>query len=164
MRILGIDPGTATIGFGIIESDRAKHKLLDYGCIKTQAGLPLPVRLEQIYHDLKTIIQEWSPQYVAIEEIFFSKNVKTAIQVAQARGAILQQIALGKHHITEYKPQQVKEAVCGYGRAEKKQVQKMIKTILGLDEVPRPDDVADALSVAICHANCIPLKNLLSIY
>ena len=162
MRILGIDPGTATIGFGIIESDRLKHKLLDYGCIKTQAGLPLPVRLQQIYHDLKSIIQEWSPQYVAIEEIFFSKNVKTAIQVAQARGAILQQIALGKHHITEYKPQQVKEAVCGYGRAEKKQVQKMVQLILEMDEIPHPDDAADALALAICHANSLHMQNLVA--
>ena len=162
MRILGLDPGTATIGFGIIETGRQKHQLLDYGCIKTAAGLPFPVRLRQIYTDLEIIIREWKPESVAIEEIFFSKNVKTAIQVAQARGAILQQLALGTYHITEYKPQQVKEAVCGYGKAEKKQVQKMVQLILEMDEIPHPDDAADALALAICHANSLQMQKLVA--
>lgn len=158
MRILGIDPGMATIGFGVIESGRQKHRLLDYGCIKTQAGLSTSERLKQIYDDLKIIVKKWNPEEVAIEELFFSKNVKTAIQVAQARGAIMQQIALGPHRITEYKPQQVKEAVCGYGNAEKKQVQKMVRLILEMEEIPHPDDAADALALAICHANSLYMR------
>lgn len=162
MRILGLDPGTATIGFGVIETGRLKHQLLDYGCIKTQAGLPFPVRLKQIYDDLEAIVKEWKPEAVAIEEIFFSKNVKTAIQVAQARGAILQQMALGPHQIAEYKPQEVKEAVCGYGKAGKKQVQKMVQLILEMDEIPHPDDAADALALAICHANSLHMQKLVA--
>jgi len=162
MRILGLDPGTATIGFGIIESGREKHRLLDYGCIKTQAGTSFPERLKQIYQDLQTIVKAWKPEQVAIEEVFFSKNVKTAIQVAQARGAIIQQLALGPHQIAEYKPQHVKEAVCGYGKAEKKQVQKMVQLILEMDELPFPDDAADALALAICHANSLQMKTLVS--
>ena len=162
MRILGIDPGTATIGFGIIETGRQKHQLLDYGCIKTAAGLPLSERLKQIYEDLQIIVKKWKPQAIAIEELFFSKNVKTAIQVAQARGAIMQQMALGSHQIAEYKPQQVKEAVCGYGKAEKKQVQKMVQLILEMDEMPQPDDAADALALAICHANSLHMQTLIT--
>ena len=162
MRILGIDPGTATIGFGIIETGQQKHRLLDYGCIKTAAGLPLSERLKQIYDDLKIIVEKWKPQAIAIEELFFSKNVKTAIQVAQARGAIMQQMALGKHQIAEYKPQQVKVSVCGYGKAEKKQVQKMVQLILEMDEMPQPDDAADALALAICHANSLHMQALVA--
>ncbi len=158
--ILGLDPGTATIGFGVIETDNRKLKILDYGCIKTQAGIPLPERLRQIYEDMKIIINEWKPHEVAIEEIFFSKNVKTAIQVAQARGAMMQQLAISEHPITEYKPQQVKEAVCGYGNAEKKQVQKMVRMILEMEEIPTPDDAADALALAICHANSLQMKKM----
>jgi len=162
MRILGLDPGTATIGFGIIETGRQKHRLLDYGCIKTAAGLPLNIRLKQIYEDLQTIVKEWKPQAVAIEELFFSKNVKSAIQVAHARGAMMQQLALGSHQIAEYKPQQVKEAVCGYGKAEKRQVQKMVQLILEMEEMPHPDDAADALALAICHANSLKMQTLMA--
>ncbi len=162
MRILGIDPGTATIGFGIIEYQNDQCLLLDYGCIKTEAGQPFSDRLSQIHADLKTITDTWKPQEIAIEEIFFSKNVKTAIQVAQARGAIIQQLAvLDKFNIGEYKPQQIKEAVCGYGRAEKKQVQKMVQLILKMEEMPTPDDAADALAIAICHAHSLKSKSLL---
>lgn len=162
MRILGLDPGTATIGFGIIQTGRQKHKLLDYGCIRTAAGIPFADRLRQIYEDLQSIVKEWKPEAVAIEEIFFSKNVKTAMQVAQARGAIIQQLALGPHQIAEYKPQQVKEAVCGYGKAEKRQVQKMVQLILEMDEIPHPDDAADALALAICHANSLHMQTLVA--
>ena len=162
MIILGLDPGTATIGFGVIDSHRQQHRLLDYGCIKTNSGIPLAERLKQIYADLQTIIKEWKPQAIAIEEIFFSKNVKTAIQVAHARGAMMQQLAVGMHQIAEYKPQQVKEAVCGYGKAEKKQVQKMVQLILEMDELPFPDDAADALALAICHANSLQIQSLLT--
>lgn len=153
MRILGIDPGTATIGFGVIEYHEDQCTLLDYGCIKTEKQFALPERLRQIHQDLESLLKEWKPETVAIEDIFFSKNVKTAIQVAQARGAILQQFASKQLSIGEYKPQQIKEAVCGYGKAEKKQIQKMVQLILKMDETPEPDDAADALAIAICHAH-----------
>ena len=162
MIILGLDPGTATIGFGVIESDRQNHRLLDYGCIKTNAGVPLAERLKQIYNDLQTIVKQWKPKAIAIEEVFFSKNVKTAIHVAHARGAMMQQLAVGSHQIAEYKPQEVKAAVCGYGKAEKKQVQKMVQMILEMDELPFPDDAADALALAICHANSLHMQSLLT--
>ena len=162
MIILGLDPGTATIGFGVIESDRQNHRLLDYGCIKTNAGVPLAERLKQIYNDLQTIVKQWKPKAIAIEEVFFSKNVKTAIHVAHARGAMMQQLAVGSHQIAEYKPQEVKAAVCGYGKAEKKQVQKMVQIILEMDELPFPDDAADALALAICHANSLHMQSLLT--
>ena len=154
MRILGIDPGVATVGFGVIEnSSEDKHKVLDYGCITTKAGLPFSVRLQQIHRDLKIIMNKWQPAEIAIEEIFFSKNVKTGIKVAQARGAMMQQVLLEKRKVAEYKPQEIKEAVCGYGRADKKQLQKMVQLILEMEETPKPDDAADALAIAICHAN-----------
>ena len=162
MIILGLDPGTATIGFGVIESDRQNHRLLDYGCIKTNAGVPLAERLKQIYNDLQTIVKQWKPKAIAIEEVFFSKNVKTAIHVAHARGAMMQQLAVGSHQIAEYKPQEVKAAVCGYGKAEKKQVQKMVQMILEMDDLPFPDDAADALALAICHANSLHMQSLLT--
>ena len=165
MRILGIDPGTATTGFGVIEYNERNHqnnyKLLDYGCIKTTANLPLSIRLRQINTDLATLLQAWKPETVAIEELFFSKNVKTAIHVAHARGSIIQQLATNNYDIGEYKPQQIKEAVCGYGKAEKIQVQKMVQIILKMDELPYPDDAADALAVAICHANNVKTNKLL---
>jgi crossover junction endodeoxyribonuclease RuvC len=162
MRILGLDPGTATIGFGIIEYDGNRYSLLDYGCIKTPAHTPLPERLKLIHKDLQSIIRTWKPAAIAIEEIFFSKNIKTGIQVAQARGAIIQQLSVARHNIAEYKPQQVKAAVCGYGKAEKTQVQKMVQLILEMEEIPKPDDAADALALAICHANSFKMQSLIA--
>lgn len=159
MRILGIDPGTATVGFGIIEADKDNYKLLDYGCITTKPNLNFTERLNTIIKDLQSIIGIWKPKAVGIEEIFFNKNVKTAIQVAQARGAILYELSTKKYQIGEYKPQQVKEAVCGYGKAEKKQVQKMVQIILKMNKLPKPDDAADALAIAICHAQHLVLLN-----
>lgn len=160
MIILGLDPGTATTGFGVIDFENNEWKLLDYGCITTPQNLPLPARLNQISNDLEEIVRHWKPKTIAIEELFFSKNVKTAMQVAHARGAIMQKLSAEGYEICEYKPQQIKEAVCGYGRAEKIQVQKMVQLLLKMDHLPKPDDAADALGVAICHANHLKLKNL----
>ncbi|MCK4891576.1 MAG: crossover junction endodeoxyribonuclease RuvC [Candidatus Pacebacteria bacterium] len=150
MIILGIDPGTAITGFGVIESQNNKLKVIDAGCIKTDKNLDMSERLDLIAKKLKNIIKKYKPQIMAVEELFYFKNKKTVITVAQARGVIL---FMGKNQgieICEYTPLQVKQAVVGYGRAEKKQVQQMVKLILGLKEIPKPDDVADALAVAVC--------------
>lgn len=160
MIILGIDPGTATTGFGVIEVKNAETKLLDYGCITTPKSDPLTQRLNQITQDLEELAEMWKPDVVAIEELFFSKNVKTAMHVAHARGAIMQKLASEGCEIHEYKPQKIKEAVCGYGRAEKWQVQKMVQMILEMDEIPKPDDAADALAIAICHSQHTKLAHL----
>lgn len=163
MTILGIDPGTATTGFGIIQCENSDLKMIDYGCIETPKHLSLAERLHQIAKDLDEIVDEWHPDEVAIEELFFSKNVKTAIPVAHARGAIMQKLSERGYTIYEYKPVKIKEAVCGYGRADKSQVQKMVQHILEMAEMPRPDDAADALAVAICHSNMINYEQLQSI-
>jgi len=154
MIILGIDPGTATTGYGVIESNKGKLKVVDYGCILTDKKSKMPERLDFLGEELKKIIKKYKPQAMAVEELFFFKNAKTIITVGQARGVIL---FVGKNigkktglDIFEYTPLQVKQAVVGYGRADKKQVQSMVKAILSLNEVPKPDDAADALAVAIC--------------
>jgi len=151
--ILGIDPGTATTGYGIIETNGSKIKLLDYGCIRTEAGIPLGRRLEQIYQGVQGLIKNWQPGEIAIEELFFNKNTRTALTVGQARGVIILAGAQNRLPTSEYTPLQVKQSVVGYGRAEKQQVQYMVKTLLCLSAVPKPDDAADALAVAICHAH-----------
>jgi crossover junction endodeoxyribonuclease RuvC len=155
MVILGLDPGTATTGFGIISYEDDKYRLLDYGCITTPKTDRLADRLKQISDDLEEIVRDAKPDEIAIEEIFFSKNIKTAIHVAHARGALMQKLSSEGYGINEYKPQQVKEAVCGYGKAEKIQVQKMVQLILNMEIMPCPDDAADALAVAICHGNSL---------
>jgi crossover junction endodeoxyribonuclease RuvC len=152
MIILGLDPGTATTGFGVINSADNRLTLLDHGCITTEKTSSLAVRLNRISEDLQELITAWKPDAIAIEEIFFSKNVKTAMSVAHARGAMMQKLSSEGYEIHEYKPQQIKESVCGYGKAEKIQVQKMVQIILKMDQMPRPDDAADALAAAICHA------------
>ena len=155
MIILGIDPGTATTGFGVLKSQNNKLEVLDVGCIETDKNLEMPERLNLIAKELKSIIKKYKPQIMAVEELFFFKNKKTVITVAQARGVIL---FIGKNEgleICEYTPLQVKQAVVGYGRAEKKQVQQMVKSILGLKEIPKPDDAADALAVAVCCESSI---------
>ena len=147
MRILGIDPGIAIVGFGIIEYDNVNFKVVDYGAITSPAHTPVPSRLKMIYDDLTYVIEK------AVEELFYNNNAKTVINVGQARGVL---ILAGENHnipVFEYTPLQVKQGVVGYGRAEKKQVQQMVKNILGLKEVPKPDDTADALAIAICHAH-----------
>ena len=153
MRIIGIDPGTATTGFSIIEVKNKKLKLLDHGYIHTHKGLKNCTRLDQIAEDLKKILKKWSPDKAAVEKIFFNKNIKTAISVAEARGVITQIFASQGIEIDEFGPSEIKSAVCGNGRADKKAVQKMVKIIMNLEKTPKPDDVADAIAIAICSAN-----------
>ena len=152
MRILGIDPGIATVGFGVIESDRGQQRMIQYGAITTQAGLPLATRLVQIGNDLEKLIGQFQPDELAIEELFFSKNITTGIAVAHGRGVVLYTAEKMQIPIYEYTPMQVKQAVVGYGLAEKKQVMDMTRRLLKLKSLPRPDDAADALAIAICHA------------
>ena len=152
MIILGIDPGIATVGFGVIEAQRAAVRQITYGAITTKAGQPLAPRLSQIYADTVQLIEKFRPDAISIEELFFSTNLKTGISVAHGRGVLL--LAGYNYNIPlfEYTPLQVKQAVTGYGKADKKQVMDMVKRLLRMDRIPRPDDAADALAVAICHA------------
>ena len=151
MTVLGIDPGIAIVGFGVARSDKGKPVAVQYGVIRTEAGLPPATRLCQIARDLGQLIERFKPDAVAVEELFFNTNVKTAISVAQGRGVILLTAEQYGIPLFEYTPLQVKQAVVGYGRAEKKQVMEMTRVLLGLNKVPRPDDAADALAIAICH-------------
>ena len=152
MRILGIDPGVATVGFGVIDSDRAQQQMIQYGAITTAAGLPLATRLVQIAADLEVLIRQFQPDEIAVEELFFSKNITTGIAMAHARGVILYTAERLQIPVYEYTPMQVKQAVVGYGLAEKQQVMDMTRRLLKLKAVPKPDDAADALAIAICHA------------
>ena len=152
MRILGIDPGIAIVGFGLIESERGSVRMLQYGAVTTEAGLPLATRLLQIENDMTALIAQLQPDEIAIEELFFSKNITTGIAVAHGRGVILCTAEKLGIPICEYTPMQVKQAVVGYGLAEKKQVMDMTRRLLHLKTVPKPDDAADALAIAICHA------------
>lgn len=152
MRILGIDPGVATVGFGVIDSDRAQQQMIQYGAITTAAGLPLATRLVQIAADLEVLIRQFQPDEIAVEELFFSKNITTGIAVAHARGVILYTAERLQVPVYEYTPMQVKQSVVGYGLAEKHQVMDMTRRLLKLKSVPKPDDAADALAIAICHA------------
>jgi len=151
MRILGIDPGVAIVGFGLIESDHGSLRMLQYGAITTPAGQPLAARLLQISRDMEELIDAFRPDEMSIEELFFS-NITTGIAVAHARGVILCAAEKKRLPIYEYTPMQVKQAVVGYGLADKKQVMDMTKRLLKLKAVPRPDDAADALAIALCHA------------
>lgn len=162
MRILGIDPGFALVGFGIVEV-QPKGALIagKYGHISTQSGVPVPDRLKILYDDASTIIREYRPDVVAYEELFFNKNAKTAITAAQARGVLILAAVNNGVPVAEYTPLQVKQAVVGYGRADKKQVQIMVTKLLRLKEIPKPDDTADALAVAICHANSLGMESLM---
>ena len=152
MRILGIDPGIAIVGFGLIESDRGNMRMLQYGAVTTEAGLPLATRLVQIEDDMRALIRQLQPDEIAIEELFFSKNITTGIAVAHGRGVVLCTAERLGIPIFEYTPMQVKQAVVGYGLAEKRQVMDMTKRLLKLAKTPRPDDAADALALALCHA------------
>ena len=153
MRILGIDPGFAITGYSVIDYVGNKFKLITAGAIETKAGLSFPVRLNKIYDDLTKIIEEYKPEAMAVEELFFNNNIKTGINVAQARGIVL--VVGYKQGVPtfEYTPLQVKQAVVGYGRAEKKQVQKMVQSILKVEKVPKLDDITDSMAIAICHAH-----------
>jgi len=156
--ILGIDPGIADTGYGVIKKDKDGNLgCLDYGSIKTKAKDELPERLEIINKEISRLIKKYKPKIAAVEQIFFCKNVKTALVVGHARGVILLTIKQNNIEAAEFTPLQVKQAVSSYGRASKAQVQKMVKLLLGLDKIPKPDDAADALAVAICAANSIKL-------
>lgn len=158
MIIMGIDPGIAIVGYGILEFKGNSYKVMDYGAITTKAGVPIPDRLNQIYNEMNILIKKYKPEDIAFEELFFNKNVKTAITVAQARGVEVLCAEKNRAGIYEYTPLQVKQALVGYGRASKSQVQDMVKLILNLDKIPKPDDVADALAVAITHGSSIKFK------
>ena len=160
MRILGIDPGIATVGFGVIDSERGKHGFVRCGVITTPAGTPLTSRLDRIYSDLTELIGFFRPDAAAVEQLFFNTNITTGISVAEGRGVILLACYRAGVPVYEYTPLQVKNSVVGYGRAEKKQVQEMTRSILRLKEVPRPDDTADALALAITHGHCAHGLNL----
>ncbi len=152
MRILGIDPGYGITGFGIVEADRGNTRLVGCGAITTPAGMDFSARLEIIYEDMKKLLEEAKPEAVAIEELFFGQNVTTGIGVAQSRGVILLAIRQAGLPVYSYKPMQVKQAVVGYGNATKHQVQDMTKRLLKLSAMPKPDDAADAIAIALCHA------------
>ena len=151
MRILGIDPGLAMVGYGLVEENKGSFRKIDYGYINTPASMELPRRLDIIFSKVKLLIARFSPDELAIEKLFFCKNVRTALQVGEARGAILTAAVQEGVCIFEYTPLQVKQAVAGYGRAGKRQVQQMVAHLLKLPVIPRPDDAADALAVALCH-------------
>ena len=152
MLVMGIDPGYGTIGFGLVYAQGMAMQALQYGAIRTEPGAPFPERLGQIYSDMNTLIDRYGPEAMAVEELFFNTNITTGIQVAHGRGVIL--LACTKYGVPifEYTPLQVKQAVAGYGRAEKRQVMDMTKRLLHLEKIPRPDDAADGLALALCHA------------
>ncbi|HZJ82849.1 MAG TPA: crossover junction endodeoxyribonuclease RuvC [Clostridia bacterium] len=154
MVILGIDPGLAIVGYGVLEEKNNKLRAIDYGTITTPPTMDTPQRLVTIYDGIQELIARYQPDEVAIEELFFNKNVKTALIVGHARGVAVLAAAKKQIDLYEYTPLQVKQSVVGYGRAEKAQVQHMVKVLLNLKDIPRPDDAADALAVAICHSHC----------
>ena len=158
MTILGIDPGLATMGWGAISYDGVKPKILDYGALITPPDMPMPQRLMSLYDGVEELCRRFDPDDIAMEELFFCKNVTTAIAVGEARGAAM--VAMRKHtnNLFEYTPMQIKQAVTGYGKADKKQVQQMVKLLLNLPEIPRPDDAADGLAIAITHAHSMRMR------
>jgi crossover junction endodeoxyribonuclease RuvC len=160
MRVVGIDPGTATTGYGVIEEAAGRLALVAFGTICTPADMRMPERLLQLHDRLIELIALHTPQSAAVESLFFQKNVRTALSVGQARGAALLALAERGLPVSEYTPNEVKQAVTGYGAAEKRQVQTMVRTLLGLAELPKPDDAADALAVAICHAHSQKIARL----
>ncbi len=160
MLILGIDPGTAITGYGVIAHEGNHLRRVTYGVVRTEANLPMPARLRQIHHEITAIIDQYQPAVVAVEELFFNKNVRTALSVGQSRGVILLAAESAGLEIVEYTPLQVKQSVVGYGRAEKLQVQEMVRMLLCLTEIPKPDDAADALAIAICHAHSRKLNRI----
>lgn len=160
MRILGIDPGLALVGYGILEVNGNSYKALDYGVISTKAHTPTPDRLKHIYLCMNEILDKFQPDEVAFEELFFNKNAKTVINVGQARGVEILTCRIKNLKIYEYTPLQIKQAMTGYGRADKNQIQEMVKRVLNLEEIPKPDDAADALAVAITHASGFKFRDM----
>jgi len=163
MIILGIDPGLAITGFGVIKYEQNNFKAIQYGVIRTPSKTPLPDRLVKIQEGIHTLIQQYKPDCAAIEELFFNTNAKSAFLVGQARGVAVVTVAAAGLPIYEYTPLQVKQGVAGYGRADKNQIQQMVKTLLNLKEIPKPDDAADALAIAMCHAHTGHFQQLFSV-
>ncbi len=163
MRVLGIDPGLAIVGYGVLDYDGRNKKLVDYGVINTPKALSVPERLEMIFRGATELIEKYRPDEVAMEELFFNTNTTTAINVAQARGVLLLVAQTHGPRLYEYTPLQIKQAMTGYGRAEKKQIQQMVKVFLGLNAVPKPDDAADAVAVALTHIQTCGFTNTFSI-
>jgi crossover junction endodeoxyribonuclease RuvC len=161
MLVLGVDPGTAITGYGLVQEAEGQLQAVAYGAITTPSDWTMPQRLLKIYRDLTALIREYSPTEGAVEQLFFSRNVKTALAVGQARGVALLALAEGGLAVHEYTPLQVKQSVVGYGRAEKAQVQELVKLLLGLEVVPQPDDAADALAIAICHLHSARMISLI---
>lgn len=160
MRTLGIDPGTAIMGWGVVEEDGAGGlRAIGYGVLTTPKELALPRRLQLLHRGLVAVLAEYRPATAGIEELFFSKNVTTALSVGHARGVALLALADAEIAIQEYRPMAIKQAVAGYGHADKRQMQEMVRMTLGLDTIPRPDDAADALAIAICHAYTGPIMS-----
>ncbi len=153
MIILGIDPGFAITGYGIVKYEGNKFSVIDYGAVTTPAGMEMPKRLLSLSEGLEKVIEKFRPDFISVEELFFNKNIKTALNVGHGRGVVLLTAAKSGIPVFEYTPLQVKQAVVGYGRAEKAQVQQMVKVLLNLPAIPKPDDVADALAIAICHGH-----------
>ncbi len=160
MRVLGIDPGTATTGYGIVEETEEGLRALTYGVVTTPADCPLPQRLQTIYGELRRLVREWQPDVAAVEELYFNLNVRTAMSVGQARGVALLAMADEGVTVAEYGPGEVKQALTGYGGAGKRQMQEMVRMLLGLSAPPHPDDAADALAVAICHLHSARMRAL----
>jgi len=161
MLVLGIDPGTAITGYGLVRAaEDGSLEAVDYGAIVTNSGTPMPQRLTQLFESLKELLLLHRPETSAVEKLFFTRNVKTGISVGQARGVVLLVLAQAELDIAEYSPNEVKQAVSGYGNADKRQVQEMVRVLLNLEEIPKPDDAADALAVAICHLHSLRLKSL----
>lgn len=163
MRILGIDPGYATIGYGVIDTNSGRHKAVDYGVITTPKNENIAVRLAMIYDSMTKLIETFKPDEIAVEELFFVKNITTGINVAHARGIILLASIHACGRLYEYTPLQIKQAMTGYGRAEKRQIQEMVKLFLKLPQIPRPDDAADALAIALTHAQTNRLSEQFSL-
>lgn len=162
MLIMGIDPGIGISGYGVISNEDNICNVIEYGVVRTSSGQEMPYRLKQIYENYAVLMQKYKPNAVAVEELFYNKNAKTIISVGQARGASILAAALSNIEVFEYTPLQVKQAVVGYGRADKMQVQQMIKMFFKLDKLPKPDDAADALAVALCHMNSYKVLKLTS--
>jgi crossover junction endodeoxyribonuclease RuvC len=161
VRVLGVDPGTATTGYAVVMEEEGRLQIVTLGVVTTPAKMPLPIRLQQIYRDLNQIVETHRPDAAAVEELFFSRNARTAMSVGHARGVTLLALANAGLPIAEYTPMQVKQAVTGYGSADKHQVQEMVRVLLNLSELPRPDDAADAAAVAICYLHRVRLDSLL---
>ncbi|MGX8705930.1 MAG: crossover junction endodeoxyribonuclease RuvC [bacterium] len=163
MIILGIDPGLATLGYGVIEAEGERRRLIQFGTLNTAAGQPMPQRLRAIFQGMNQLMDIYAPDDVAFEELFFSKNITTGMAVSAARGVALVAVAERTENLYEYTPMQIKQAVTGYGGADKYQVQQMVRLLLNMREIARPDDAADALAVALTHANSMHMKKMFKI-